>query len=69
MEIFPWRRHSSAKFTFLEFRLETYQLTCVYALLQYKTRAAYIELLQAIVDRCEDIGLDMMVQTVVTDFE
>ena len=44
-------------------------VTCVYALLQHKTRAAYDELLQAIVDKYEAIGLVMNVQTIITDFE
>ena len=44
-------------------------MTCVYALLQNKSRAVYDELFQAVVDKCEEFGLEMDVQAVVTNFE
>ncbi|CAI9740003.1 Hypothetical predicted protein [Octopus vulgaris] len=44
-------------------------VTSVYVLLPNKTRVAFEELFQAIVDECEDLSYSINVQTVVTDFE
>ncbi len=41
----------------------------MYALLQNKSRAVYCELFDAIIDKCHELGYDLQVQTVVTDFE
>ncbi|KAG7170550.1 putative MULE transposase domain-containing protein 7, partial [Homarus americanus] len=47
----------------------TTYVSCVYALMQNKTRAVYSELFDAIVDHCTELGLNLQVRTVVTDFE
>ena len=44
-------------------------ITAVYALLPNKSRAVYEELFQAVVDKCEELGHGMFVETVITDFE
>lgn len=47
----------------------TTYITTVYCLLQKKARAGYQELFQAIVDKCEELGLTLHVTKVVSDFE
>lgn len=47
----------------------TTHITAVYCLLQKKSRVGYQELFQAIVDKCEALGLTLNVAKVVSDFE
>ena len=47
----------------------TTHITAVYCLLQKKARVGYQELFQAIVDKCEELGLALNVTKVVSDFE
>lgn len=44
-------------------------ITVVYSLLQKKSRQAYEELFQAIIDKCNNMGLQINITKVVTDFE
>jgi hypothetical protein len=44
-------------------------ITSVYCLLQKKARVGYQELFQAIVDKCDELGLTLNVTKVVSDFE
>ena len=44
-------------------------ITLAYGLLQHKRRHTYEEFLQAIKDNCTNLGLQMNVETIVTDFE
>lgn len=47
----------------------TIHVSCVYALLQKKTRSVYSELFDVIVDRITRLEMNLNVKTVVTDFE
>ena len=47
----------------------TTYITAVYCHLQKKARVGYQELFQAIVDKCEELGLTLNVTKVVSDFE
>jgi hypothetical protein len=44
-------------------------ITVVYSLLQKKTRQAYEELFQAVIDKCNNLGIAVNITKVVTDFE
>ena len=44
-------------------------ISAIYALLPDKTKSTYEEMLQAVTDKCTDLGLNIAIQTVVTDFE
>jgi hypothetical protein len=44
-------------------------ITVVYSLLQKKTRQAYEELFQAVIDKCNNLGIAVNITKVFTDFE
>ena len=44
-------------------------ITVVYSFLQKKTRQAYEELFQAVIDKCNNVGIAVNITKVVTDFE
>ena len=44
-------------------------VSCAYALLQNKARRTYTECFNALVNELEDLGLEMVVEKVITDFE
>ena len=44
-------------------------ITVVYSLLQKKTRQAYEELFQAVIDKCNNLGIAVNITKVVADFE
>ncbi|XP_041466621.1 uncharacterized protein LOC121417108 [Lytechinus variegatus] len=48
---------------------ESVDVTVVYAFLQRKTKAIYVELFQAILDKVTELGLQPRLRTIVTDFE
>jgi hypothetical protein len=44
-------------------------ITVVYSLLQKKTRQTYEELFQAVIDKCNNLGIAVNITKVVVDFE
>ena len=54
---------------FIRVPYEQSSVTCVYAFLQNKTTAVYAELFDALIQKCEEMGLRVKIKTIVSDFE